>query len=146
MLSGSSARIQWNEVNCLDANGLIEQYVVSYALSGGDGERLIRSTTSRMLVISELVAGQQYSVQVAAENSVGRGPFSDQISVILLGVYLTIIHRRWCHCSTCLHIMFIPQILRYVNLEMTTAILMQHASALLGASYVCVTAAIVEMV
>lgn len=88
VLSGNSARIQWNDVNCLDANGLIERYTVSYALSGSDGERTIATTPLRSLVISDVVAGQRYSVQVAAENSAGLGEFSDPISVVLLGVYL----------------------------------------------------------
>ena len=63
-------------MDCLDANGPIESYVVSYGLSGADGDRTVVSTTNRMLVISDLIAGQQYSAQVAAQNSIGQGPFS----------------------------------------------------------------------
>ena len=66
-------------MDCLDANGPVESYVVSYGLSGADGARTVVSTTNRMLVILDLIAGQQYSAQVAAQNSIGQGPFSTQI-------------------------------------------------------------------
>ncbi len=86
VLPNNSARIQWNAVNCLDANGPIERYRVFYRLSGAvDGSTV--TTTDMMLIIVNLAAGQ-YSIQVAAENSFGLGPFSDPIFLILLGIAL----------------------------------------------------------
>ena len=69
-------------MDCLGANGPIESYVVSYGLSGADGART-NVSTNRKLVIPDLVAGQSYSAQVAARNSIGQGPFSYQITFTL---------------------------------------------------------------
>ena len=69
---------------CLEANGPIEQYMVSYAAAGE--VPTIVTTPNRMLVISDLTVGQDYSIRVAAANSVGTGPFSESIELVLLGM------------------------------------------------------------
>lgn len=75
--------MQWSAVDCLQANGPIEQYIVSYAAAGEVPTTV--STTNRMLEISDLTVGQDYSIRVAAANSVGTGPFSEPIELVLLG-------------------------------------------------------------
>lgn len=71
-------------MNCLDANGPIEEYEVKYFLTGSDNGINVM-VSDRMLVISDLVAGRQYSIQVAAVNAFGSGPFSDPIVLVLPG-------------------------------------------------------------
>jgi hypothetical protein len=96
LVNSSSARVQWGQVECLDANGLVESYLVSYGVLGSERNRV--NTTDRMLVITDLVPGQEYSVQVAALNSAGQGPFSERIVVRLtVGMYAhTHTHITYC--------------------------------------------------
>lgn len=85
VLSSTSARLQWNTLNCLDTNGPIEGYTVRYALRFGGDEEFTVTTFARDIVIDGLSAGQEYSISVAAVNSVGRGPFSEPIFLVLIG-------------------------------------------------------------
>ena len=43
------------------------------------------TSTERYIILNDLVFGTEYSISVAAVNSVGRGPFSDPI-VVEIGV------------------------------------------------------------
>ena len=66
-------RIVWNKVNCSLLNGRF----VGYNL-------LLHSNTYNLnstIILNDLVFGIVYSISVAAVNSVGRGPFSDPITV-----------------------------------------------------------------
>ena len=72
--------IMWNKVNCSLLNGRF----VGYNL-------LLRSntynlnSTERHIILNDLVFSTVYNISVAAVNSVGRGPFSDPIT--LAGIY-----------------------------------------------------------
>lgn len=102
MLSSNSARVQWRSVNCLEANGLIERYTISYRLLRAEDGGITVTTTNRVLVISDLEAGQQYSVQVAAENSFGVGPPSEPIFLVLIGIFIiSSAHNIVYLCTTC---------------------------------------------
>ena len=78
----NSLQILWNEVNCLDTNGPIQHYIIR--TTGSDGEKS-NSSSTRQFTISDLTPNQEYSVQVAAVNSAGNGPFSKPIIVVLIG-------------------------------------------------------------
>lgn len=89
MLSGTSARIQWNSVDCLEQNGPIQSYTVRVGLPGGDTVSLLQ-TTDTSQTLTGLSPGQEYMVQVAASNSDGTGPFSAPVVLVLIGRYTEI--------------------------------------------------------
>ncbi len=80
VLSADSARIRWSAVNCLDANGMIQQYTVTYTPSD-TGIRITSTTSDTVLTVSGLRAGLEYSFQVAGINTAGIGPFSEPIII-----------------------------------------------------------------
>ena len=82
VLSADSVRIQWRNVNCLDANGVIQLYVVN---STAPDVAFMNLTADTMLTVTGLRAGLQYSFQVAAINAIGAGPFSEPIVVDIPG-------------------------------------------------------------
>ena len=85
VVSSDSVNIQWRDVNCLDANGMIEEYRVVYV---GDDVEFTVTTSNTMLTVADLRAGVEYSFQVAALNAAGMGPFSDPIVIEIPG--------KWC--------------------------------------------------
>ena len=84
MTSSSTAQVQWNSVDCLERNGPIQMYIVNYGISESDEIQTV-TTTSTSLTLTNLVGGQEYNVQVAAENSVGVGPFSEPVVLVFSG-------------------------------------------------------------
>ena len=70
----------WNEVNCSLLNGRFVEYNL---LLHSNTYNL--NSTERYIILNDLVFGIVYSISVAAVNSVGRGPFSDPIT--LAGIY-----------------------------------------------------------
>jgi len=77
-----SVALQWSPPSCLERNGEILQYVVTYGDSAAE-ERTNLTVADTKLIIFDLIPGSEYSFQVAAENSVGRGPFSAPVTVLL---------------------------------------------------------------
>ena len=81
LFESNSLQILWNEVNCLDRNGPIEQYTV--VLTRAE-ESISVTSSARQITIDDLIPNQEYSVRVAAANSAGTGPFSEAIIVVLV--------------------------------------------------------------
>ena len=78
-MTSSSITVQWGPVDCIHRNGDITGYSVQY---GEVGERAVDEIVSGdfsggMYTISGLTPFATYSFQVAAETSVGPGPYSD---------------------------------------------------------------------
>ena len=71
-------------MTCLDLNGPVVQYILIVSEVLRDSEVRL-TTTDTVATITDLVADQQYSIQVAAENSVGIGPFSEPVTLVLVG-------------------------------------------------------------
>ena len=78
--------LTWNEVNCIERNGLITGYTVMISNSS-----ITYSLTSikRYIILNDLVLGTVYIISVAAVNSAGRGPFSDPIALLLQPLQLS---------------------------------------------------------
>ena len=70
----------WNKVNCSLLNGRFVEYNL---LLHSNTYNL--NSTERYAILNDLVFGIVYNISVAAVNSVGRGPFSDPIT--LAGIY-----------------------------------------------------------
>ena len=82
-ITSNSITVQWGEVACLDHNGEITGYTARAITSGRvEGTAAVNGDV-RQATISGLIPSTQYIVQVAADNSVGSGPYSP------IGVYNT---------------------------------------------------------
>ena len=101
----TSITVQWGTVPCADQNGPITGYLVRYG-EMGSGSTQNESATRNEEVISELQTSTNYTVEVAAETSVGRGEYSEPIIVTTDSKI-----RQVSDITT--HILFCPFQLRY---------------------------------
>ena len=76
----TSITVQWGTVPCADQNGPITGYSVRYG-EMGSGSTQTETATGNEAVISGLQGSTNYTVEVAAETSVGRGDYSEPIIV-----------------------------------------------------------------
>ena len=76
----TSITVQWGTVPCADWNGPITGYSVRYG-EMGSGSTQTERVTGNEEVISGLQTSTNYTVEVAAETSVGRGDYSEPIIV-----------------------------------------------------------------
>ena len=75
-VTSSSITVQWGTVPCIHRNGDITGYSVQYGVVGGASTQTISVSGG---VISNLESSTNYSIKVAAMNSVGIGPYSDAV-------------------------------------------------------------------
>ena len=80
-VAASSITVQWGEVSCLYRNGEITGYTAQAVRNG-----MVKGTASvgggaRQATISGLSPSTWYTVQVAAMNRAGTGPYSGVLSV-----------------------------------------------------------------
>ena len=84
-VTANSITVQWGEVPCLHQNGEITGYTVEVSLSGMIVVTVsVNDGSAREGTVSGLTPTTQYTVTVAAANSVGYGPFSG-ISIATAG-------------------------------------------------------------
>ena len=72
--------VQWEEVDCIDRNGVITSYRIR-AITSGEDDRIETVGDVREATISGLTPSTEYTVSVAAVNSQGTGPYSDGMMV-----------------------------------------------------------------
>ena len=77
IITSTSVMLTWNEVDCLQQNGDVTGYIIVYF---GDSKTATHSSdgVSRTYTVQGLNPFTEYSFSVAAVNSIGTGPFSDQ--------------------------------------------------------------------
>ena len=75
----TSVVLTWNELDCLLQNGDITGYMIRYVR---DSQPIADSSSTRTYTVQELIPFTEYSFSVAAVNSVGTGPFSEQSMTI----------------------------------------------------------------
>ena len=82
-ITASSITVQWGEVACLHRNGDITSYTVQ-AVRNGMVERTasVPAGAARETTISGLSPSAHYTVQVAAVNGAGTGPYSAGIPIM----------------------------------------------------------------
>ena len=68
--------VQWGEVECIDRNGEITGYSVRYSGGGSTDTMPVSGGDTRQTTISGLTPSTDYTIKVAAVNSVGAGPYS----------------------------------------------------------------------
>ena len=86
-VTASSITVRWQPVLCLDRNGEITGYIVQAVRN-----EMVEGTASvggdaGQATISGLSPSTSYSVQVAAVNGAGTGPYSSGISVRTSGEF-----------------------------------------------------------
>ena len=104
-VTSSTITVQWGMVPCIHQNGPITGYSVRYG-EMGSGSTQTESATGNEAVISGLQTTTNYTVEVAAETSVGRGDYSEPIIVTTDSKI-----RQVSDITT--HILFSPFQLRY---------------------------------
>ena len=80
-VTSSSITVQWGAVNCSDLNGDMIRYSVQYGVQGNESTQTVSVSEGEatMTTISGLTPSTNYSIEVAAVNSVGLGPYSNVI-------------------------------------------------------------------
>ena len=74
--TSSSIVIQWSAVECIHRNGDITGYSVRYGSNDITSILNISKGDSTKITLSELEPSSNYSIEVAAINSAGIGPYS----------------------------------------------------------------------
>ena len=81
-LNCTAITVQWGPVDCIHRNGDITDYSVWYGEVGSaEGERTVVEICGGMYTISGLSPATAYTVEVAAENSAGLGPYSEPVNI-----------------------------------------------------------------
>lgn len=74
VLSSTSMLITWDEVECLQRNGIITNYNVQYEPNNYSALPMTMITVNNFLMVTNLIPRTNYTFQVAAENTNGTGP------------------------------------------------------------------------
>ena len=85
-VTSSSISMELEPPNCIDRNGIITGYSVQYRVEKG-GNTDTRLSPGASATLSDLVSSTNYSIQVAAVNTVGIGPYRSPIFQITEGTY-----------------------------------------------------------
>ena len=86
-MNQTSIRIMWEEVDCVQRNGRIFEYIV---IISNDSNTYNLTSTERYIIVNN---GGIYKISVAAVNSIGIGPFIDYIEFKIIEGIIT------CTCS-----------------------------------------------
>ena len=86
-INQTSIRIMWKEVDCVQRNGRIIEYIV---IISNDSYAYNLTSTEKYITVNDLVLGGIYKISVAAVNSIGSGPLINVLDV-LIGIGILII-------------------------------------------------------
>ena len=81
ILNSSAVIVTWQPPPPEHQNGIVTAYVVSVSLEGNDTTPQYYNTTSLSLTLVGLLPFSTYTVAVAAETDIGRGPFSTSFTI-----------------------------------------------------------------
>ena len=87
-VTSSSITLQWGAVNCNQHNGDITGYSLRYGVQGGGSTHIVGVSggNTTEITISGLHASTNYSIEVAAVNSVGIGIYSSEVDQLTNGM------------------------------------------------------------
>jgi len=77
----ANVTLTWSEIDCLDRNGVITNYVIQYRREGASYVTVNTLSNSTTHVMTGLDSYTVYTFTVAGVNSISTGPFSDSITV-----------------------------------------------------------------
>ena len=81
-VTSSSITVQWGPVNCIQRNGDITGYSVRYGVQGDESTQTVSVSggDTSETIISGLHSSTTYTIEVAAVNGAGTGPYTSPIS------------------------------------------------------------------
>ena len=86
----ASITVEWNTVECIERNGVIDNYTVRFGPEGGvQSENTVQSGgigVAGTYTASGLTPFTRYSFEVAAVNSAGTGPFTTTLTLTTNGM------------------------------------------------------------
>ena len=87
--TSTTITVRWDPVDCINQNGRITRYLVRYAeVETVEGSRTVSvSGSATETTISGLTPSTEYTIEVAAVNSVSTGPYSDARVVLTESMY-----------------------------------------------------------
>ena len=93
-VTSSSITVQWGAVDCIRRNGDITGYTVRYGVQGNGSTQAKNASGGRatQTIISGLTPTTNYSIEVAAVNSVGTGVYSNVIFQLIRGTHSPQVH------------------------------------------------------
>ena len=102
-VSSRSITVNWNEIPCLQRNGMIIRYEVEFGPSGGVTTSVI---SERSFTANELTPFTNYTFQVLGVNSVASGPYSNLIIITTseAGNFIELYTPSMYVCSLCFYI------------------------------------------
>ena len=74
-VNSRSITVNWNEIPCIQQNGMVTRYEVEFEPSG-EG-----TISGRSFTVNRLTPFTDYTFQVRGVNSAGSGPYSDLINI-----------------------------------------------------------------
>ena len=81
VVNSTAFTVQWGMIICINRNGDITDYRI-HVVGSVEIEKVVNaSDDAREVTISELTPSTAYSIQVAAVNNNGPGPYSDPIII-----------------------------------------------------------------
>ena len=80
-VTARSVNVSWNEIECIERNGMITNYAVEFSSLGGSVIPGVLMMNERRFTASGLTPFTNYTFQVAGINSNGTGPFSDLVTI-----------------------------------------------------------------
>ena len=88
-VTSSSITVQWGPVNCIQRNGDITGYSVRYGVQGDGSTQTVSISGggATRTTISGLNSSTTYTIEVAAVNNAGTGPYNSPITRTTNGTY-----------------------------------------------------------
>ena len=104
-VTSSSITVQWGAVDCIHHNGDITGYTVRYGVQGNGSTQTVNVSggEATQTIISGLTPSTNYSIEVAAVNSVGTGVYSNLIFHLTQG---TSSHKRLASITESANLLF----------------------------------------
>ena len=75
-MTARSVSLSWNEIECIERNGMISNYTVEFLSLGGSVIAGVLMVNERRFTANGLTPFTNYTFRVAGVNSNGAGPFS----------------------------------------------------------------------
>ena len=79
--TSTSITVTWDEIDCIDRNGMIDRYTVEYQPVGGAATTEV-VTSMRTFTANDLQPFTTYTFRVRGCNNEGMGPYSNQIIIL----------------------------------------------------------------
>ena len=76
-MTATNVNVSWNEIECIEGNGMITNYTVEFSSLGGSIIPGVLMVNERRFTANGLTPFTNYTFRIAGVNSNGTGPFFD---------------------------------------------------------------------